>query len=95
MKQCRFLTLYRYKRENGGVSVSTEKPEGAYTETKRLVADEGMILTDGNTYTPCIDIEDESGWEEIEMPLEMLMYAQMGEYAEKAQAYDILTGEAE
>lgn len=89
------LTLYRFERENGGVSVSTEKPEGAYTETKRLVADEGMVLTDGNTYTPCIDTEDESGWEEIEMPLEMLVYSQMGEYAEKAQAYDILTGESE
>lgn len=89
------LTLYRYTREDGGTTTSTEKPNVPYTETKRLVADDGMVLTDGNTYAPCIDTEDESGWTEVKMPLEMLMYSQMGEYAEKAQAYDILTGESE
>ena len=89
------LTLYRFERENGGVSVSTEKTEGAYTETKRLVADDGMVLTDGNTYTPCIDTEDTGTWTEVEPPLEYLMASLMGETAEKAKAYDILTGETE
>lgn len=89
------ITLYRIEREGGGVTVSTEKPEGAYTETKRVIADTGMILTDGNTYTPCVDTEDTGAWTEVEPPLEYLMETLMGVAAEKAQAYDILTGDAE
>lgn len=89
------LTLYRIERADGGVTVSTEKPEGAYTETKRVIADTGMILTDGNTYTPCVDTEDTGAWTEVEPPVEYLLASLMGEAGEKAMAYDILTGDAE
>lgn len=67
------ITLYRYNRSGGGVTVSTEKPETEYTELLRLVADEGMALTDGNTVTTCIDTEDVTVWEEVEMPSGMFI----------------------
>lgn len=62
------ITLYRYNRSGGGVTVSTVKPEAEYTELFRLVADEGMALTDGNTVTTCIDTEDVTAWTEVKDP---------------------------
>lgn len=59
-------TLYRYERESGKTTVSPNKPEGDYTEIFRLIADEGMILTDGEIQTPCIDVDSTEGWVEIE-----------------------------
>ena len=59
--------LYRYEREGGGVSVSPYMPTGKpYTYLIRLVADEGKVLTDGTTVTPCVDVEKIDGWVEIE-----------------------------
>ena len=60
------ITLYRYNRPDGGVTVSPVKPEGEYTEMFRLVADEGMLLTDGNNTTICTDTDNPSVWYEIE-----------------------------
>lgn len=60
------ITLYRYARPDGGVSVSPVKPDGEYTELFRLVADEGMILTDGTTRTTCIDTDTPDAWQEVE-----------------------------
>jgi hypothetical protein len=59
-------TLYRITRENGGTTVTPNKPtDTLYTETYRLIADEGMVLTDGvNTYG-CIDTDDASKFTEI------------------------------
>lgn len=51
--------LYRYKREDGGVTISPIKPvnteysEGWY----RLIADEGKLITDGVYTYSCIDVE--------------------------------------
>lgn len=60
------IPLYRYTRPDGGVTVSTVKPDTEYTEMVRLVADEGNALTDGNTTTPCVDTDNPDVWAEVE-----------------------------
>ena len=60
------ITLYRYIRNDGGVTVSPIKPDREYAETFRLVADEGMILTDGENFTICTDTENPDAWTEVE-----------------------------
>ena len=85
------LPLYRYTRPDGGTTDSTVKPDAEYTELFRLVADEGMALTDGNTTTSCTDTTDPSAWSEVEdteTPEESVVQ-------EKARAYDILVGVSE
>ena len=64
------ITLYRYEREDGGLTVSPVKPECEYTEMYRLIADEGMELVKGDIHTCCIDTDDVEGWEEVELPEE-------------------------
>lgn len=59
-------TLYKYNRENGGVTVSPEKPDCEYTEMYRLIADEGMELVKGDIRTMCVDTDTTDGWEEVE-----------------------------
>ena len=59
--------LYRYEREAGKITVSTEKPDCDYTIKFRLIADEGMLLTiDGENFTSCIDVESPDCWYEVE-----------------------------
>lgn len=84
------VILYRYKRADGGYSVSPQMPEGVAYETRvRLIADEGKALTDGNVVTQCTDAESAEGWTEIDAP---------GEDSEEAiaavdEAIGILKGE--
>lgn len=59
------IPLYRYTRPDGGVTVSTVKPSGEYTELSRLVADEGYTLTNGETTTPCVDTDNPGVWSEV------------------------------
>ena len=59
------ISVYRYTRKDGGVSVSPVKPEGEYTELYRLVADEGMVLTDGVNYAACTDTARPELWYEV------------------------------
>jgi hypothetical protein len=59
------IALYRFNRPDGGVSVSPVRPDGDYTELFRLVADEGMTLTDGSSFTFCIDTDNYELWSEI------------------------------
>ena len=59
------ITLYRFIRPDGGVSVSPVKPDVEYTELFRLVADDGMILTDGENYTSCTDTDNPDIWSEV------------------------------
>ena len=61
------ITLYRYTRPDGGISVSPIKPNVEYTEMVRLVADEGKALTDGTNTTMCIDASSAEGWTEIDI----------------------------
>lgn len=62
------ITLYRYTKPDGGISVSPIKPNVKYTEMVRLVADEGKALTDGINTTMCIDVSSAEGWTEIDAP---------------------------
>lgn len=59
------ITLYRYTRPDGGVTVSTVKPDADYTELTRLVADDGYTLTDGMNYTSCTDTDNLDIWSEV------------------------------
>ena len=59
------ITLYRYTRPDGGTTVSPIIPDVEYTELFRLVADEGMLLTDGFNKTPCVDTDTPDIWSEI------------------------------
>ena len=59
------ITLYRYIRNDGGVSVSPVKPDSEYTELFRLIADDGMILTDGVNTTCCTDTTEPNKWSEV------------------------------
>ena len=62
-------TLYRFEREDGGITHSLEKPSVPYTERIRLIADEGKAITkDGVKLYSCKDediIEDEGTIEEM------------------------------
>ncbi len=59
------IPLYRYTRPDGGVTVSIVKPDAEYTELSRLVADDGFILTDGESFTACTDTDNPSAWSEV------------------------------
>ena len=54
-----------------GVSLSPIPAEGR-TESRyvRLIADEGMAITNGETVTVCVDVlaEDAQNWRDCEMP---------------------------
>lgn len=61
------ITLYRYNRADGGVTISPVKPDGEYTEMVRLIADDGKVLTyDGENFTDCIDTDTADGWYEVD-----------------------------
>ena len=63
--------LYRFLREDGGVTDSPDKPDGAdYTTRYRLIASDGKLLTDGITETFCIDVDSVDGWAEIDSTIE-------------------------
>lgn len=64
------IPLYKYKRADGGITVSPRKPECEYTEMYRLVADEGKVLTDGETMTSCTDTTEVDKWQEVDAPEE-------------------------
>lgn len=58
--------LYRFIRSDGGVTVSTKQPEnGEYTEISRLIAEDGFILTNGETSCFCIDTHSPDRWSEV------------------------------
>lgn len=59
----KIIPLYATIRADGGVSVS---PNGDGTHhAYRLVADDGMLLKNGDTVTPCVDTTCTDGWTEI------------------------------
>ena len=60
------IVLYRYIRPDGGVTVSTIKPDTDYELRYRLIADEGMALTKDGIITTCVDVVSADGWTEIE-----------------------------
>ena len=65
------INLYKFIREDGGVTVSPVQPECEYTPMYRLVADEGKLLTkDGENFTTCTDTDIAEGWHEVDAPEE-------------------------
>lgn len=65
------IKLYKYKRADGGTSVSPVKPPVYSTEMVRLVANEGKALTrDGIHLVDSVDAYAEGGWYEVEKPKE-------------------------
>lgn len=62
------LTLYRYEREPGKVTISTQKPECEYTTQYRLVAGAGrdLLSPDGMRHFCCADVLTVDGWSEID-----------------------------
>ena len=64
------INLYRYTREGGGTTVSTVEPNTEYTILYRLIADEGMVLTNGTDITSCVDTDTPDDWIEVEAPEE-------------------------
>ena len=60
------ISLYRYVRNDGGVTISPVKPEANYTELCRLVAEDGCTLIDGNTSAQCVDTYNPDVWTERE-----------------------------
>lgn len=65
------ITLYKFQRADGGVTISPAKPNCEYTEAVRLIADEGKALTkDGENLTTCVDTDTAEGWYEVDAPEE-------------------------
>lgn len=63
--------LYRFTREDGGTTVSPNKPECEYTTLYRLIADEGKAVTkDGENLFSCLDVDSVDGWNEVDAPIE-------------------------
>ena len=60
------ITLYRIVRDDGGVTVTPNKPEEYASILYRLVADEGKDLIKGDIKTECIDTDSADGWIERE-----------------------------
>ena len=66
------ITLYRYERPEGGITISPVAPELGieYTTAVRLIADEGKVLTKDDSIVTAVDTDSELGWEEIDEPKE-------------------------
>ena len=65
------ITLYRYPRSCGGITVSPVKPYGVDYEIRyRLIAADGKEITNGDITTACIDTDSAEGWTEIDAPQE-------------------------
>lgn len=81
-------TLYRVKRTDGGIDVTPNKPtDKEYVETYRLIAEDGMVLTDGVITCGCVDTDEPSKFTEITEPSDP--------YDEYAEAGKILLGVSE
>ena len=65
-------TLYRFKRADGGITVSPNKPNVEYTELFRIIADEGKAVTkDGENLYSVIDTDNIGGFHEVDAPREL------------------------
>ena len=64
--------LYKYECDEGGYTVSPEKPpEGKdFWRRYRLIADEGKAITDGEIITQVIDVKSYAGGRDCDLPPE-------------------------
>lgn len=58
--------LYKYETEKGTVITPIPHSELDEPYMYRLIANEGKILTNGDTMTYCIDTHEVDGWQEID-----------------------------
>lgn len=78
--------MYRVRRD-GRVYITPHRPtEAGYTILYRLIADEGMILTDGERTAPAVDTNNPDEWSEIEDTTDVEI--------DPEEAFFILTGGA-
>ena len=66
--------IYRYQRPDGGYTVTPVKPEGTYNIRWRLIAEEGMAITNGEMTVTVIDVihrSDCEAWTDCELPDEL------------------------
>ena len=85
--------LYCYKREDGGTTVSPNKPNCEYIEKYRLIAYENKVITlDGITLYKVKDTYSTEGWYEVD---DIRTENDIQTIKEKAKAYDILMGVSE
>lgn len=68
----RIVNLYRYEREPGKITTSPVKPDDCvdYSVIYRLIADEGMAITDGTSIVECVDTNSSEGWIDCDLPEE-------------------------
>ena len=85
------ITMYRYERPDGGVTISPTLPEGVvdYDIRYRLIADDGKAMTDGEIVAECVDTATPDEWTEIDAP------ADEDEDKQYAEAGKILMGVSE
>ena len=69
------VDLYRYEREPGKITTSPVKPDDGvdYYIIYRLIADEGMAITDGSSILVCVDTNSSEGWTDCELPEEPII----------------------
>lgn len=69
----RIVNLYRYEREPGKITTSPINPDEVtdYTLIYRLIADEGMAITDGTSIVECVDTDSSEGWTDCDLPEEL------------------------
>lgn len=60
--------LYKYETEKGTVITPIPHSESDEPYMYRLIADEGKVLTNGETMTYCIDTHEVEEWEEVDDP---------------------------
>ena len=66
------VDLYRYEREPGKITTSPVKPDDCvdYSIIYRLIADEGMAITDGSSIVECVDTNSSEDWTDCDLPEE-------------------------
>ena len=63
------ITVYRYKREDGGITVSPKKPNTEYTIKTRLIADKDYALVnDKGVKVISVDTDKPEEWTEVSAP---------------------------
>ena len=60
------IILYRCTRPDGGVTVSPAKPDCEYEALCRLIADDGMELSNGTDTAMCVDTDTPDDWHEVQ-----------------------------
>lgn len=60
--------IYIYEGENGLIQTTVKLPLQEKRQMKRLIADEGKELVNGDVTSTCIDVElsDIENWQEVE-----------------------------